>query len=81
MIRFFLGNMVQLAPKNATTVMNGEIFQIIALKFLLIVSVTETTNIRHCTIIDTRWFCSQHWWNHYTFKDTPGYLFDLKRMQ
>ena len=37
-----LRNMVKIDLYNATTVMNGEIFQIISLVLLLIVSVEET---------------------------------------
>ena len=40
-IRYLPGKMVQLALYNATTVMNGDTLQIIFLKFLLIMSVTE----------------------------------------
>ena len=40
-----LVNMVQLAPYNDTTVMNGETFQIVSLGFLLIVSVVETADM------------------------------------
>ena len=39
------GNMVQLAPYNATNVMNGDTFQIIYIKFLLIVSVAEAVDV------------------------------------
>ena len=38
-------NMFQIAPYNATTVMNGDTFQIIALRFLLIVSVAEAVDV------------------------------------
>ena len=37
--------MVKLALYNATTVMNGDTLQIIALKFLLIMSVAEASDV------------------------------------
>ena len=39
------GNMVQLALYNSTTVMNGDTFQIISLKLLLILSVSEAADV------------------------------------
>ena len=36
---------VQLAPYNNTTVMSGDTFKIIALKFLLIVSIAEAAYV------------------------------------
>ena len=38
-------NMAQLSTYNATTVINGDTFQIIALKFLLIVSTKEAADV------------------------------------
>ena len=38
------GKMVQLDIYNVTTVMNGDTFQIISLKFLLIMSMTEAAD-------------------------------------
>ena len=61
--------MVQLDLYNATTVLNGYIFQIIYLKFLLIVSMAEATcvvevhplaEIWHWTVTYMRWSCSKH---------------------
>ena len=40
-----LGNMVQLDIYNATTVINGDTFQILSLKLLLIVSVAEAADV------------------------------------
>ena len=36
---------VQLAPYNTTTIMSGDTFKIIALKFLLIVSIAEAAYV------------------------------------
>ena len=39
------GKMVQIAPYNATNVINGDTFQMISLKLLLIVSVEEAADV------------------------------------
>ena len=44
-IRSCPGKMVQLGIYNDNTVMNGVIFQIIALKFLMVVSVAEAVDL------------------------------------
>ena len=70
--------------------MNGDTFQIIALKFLLIVSVAEAADMVkvHALTEDleldcyiSAFFCSEHGWNDYKLIDTPRYLFDVKCMQ
>ena len=44
-INSFLGNMVQLSLYNTTNVMNGDTLQIISLRFLLIMSVAEASDV------------------------------------
>ena len=44
-ISSYLGNMVQLSLYNATNFMNGNILQMISLRFLLIVSVAESDDV------------------------------------
>ena len=75
--------MVQLDLYNATTVLNGYIFQIIYLKFLLIVSMEEATcvvevhplaEIWHWTVTYMRWSCSKHWLNDYNFMEAQVIL-------
>ena len=51
--------MVQIALCNATTVVNGDIFEIIALKFFLIVSVAEAVDVAgvHVPAEDMTLYC------------------------